>query len=233
MAKFIRKCFREFALTAAAVLWAGCSDVDKDVKKVARETHKIEKTDEFTALETVKAEQVQNEKNDSILNDSVLAEISKNDSVSSGRMKKYKSDMLDGMGCYYGVVQNIDPNLFALNHTEKVQIKEIIIEKNSALKKDHVAKVVRNRVPGLRHVYYKYLKKDSVDVFEDKIFGGEIVLKLTIAADGSVKDVEKISSNTSKKLFEEEIIKLVGRWTFWRVKIGNTIATITLVFSKK
>ena len=228
MAKFIRKCFREFALTAAAVLWAGCSDVDKDVEDVARETHKIEKTDEFTALETVKAEQVQNEKNDS-----VLAEISKNDSVSSGRIKKYKSDMLDGMGCYYGVVQNIDPNLFALNHTEKVQIKEIIIEKNSALKKDHVAKVVRNRVPGLRHVYYKYLKKDSVDVFEDKIFGGEIVLKLTIAADGSVKDVEKISSNTSKKLFEEEIIKLVGRWTFWRVKIGNTIATITLVFSKK
>ena len=228
MAKFIRKCFREFALTAAAVLWAGCSDVDKDVEDVARETHKIEKTDEFTALETVKAEQVQNEKNDS-----VLAEISKNDSVSSGRIKKYKSDMLDGMGCYYGVVQNIDPNLFALNHTEKVQIKEIIIEKNSALKKDHVAKVVRNRVPGLRHVYYKYLKKDSVDVFEDKIFGGEIVLKLTLAADGSVKDVEKISSNTSKKLFEEEIIKLVGRWTFWRVKIGNTIATITLVFSKK
>ena len=228
MAKFIRKCLSEFALTAAAVLWAGCSDVDKDVKDVARETHKIEKKDEFTALETVKAEQVQNEKNDS-----VLAEISKNDSVSSGRMKKYKSDMLDGMGSYYGVVQNIDPNLFALNHTEKVQIKEIIIEKNSALKKDHVAKVVRNRVPGLRHVYYKYLKKDSVDVFEDKIFGGEIVLKLTIAADGSVKDVEKISSNTSKKLFEEEIIKLVGRWTFWRVKIGNTIATITLVFSKK
>lgn len=228
MAKFIRKCFREFALTAAAVLWAGCSDVDEDVKDVARETHKIEKKDEFTALETVKAEQVQNEKNDS-----VLAEISKNDSVSSGRMKKYKSDMLDGMGSYYGVVQNIDPNLFALNHTEKVQIKEIIIEKNSALKKDHVAKVVRNRVPGLRHVYYKYLKKDSVDVFEDKIFGGEIVLKLTIAADGSVKDVEKISSNTSKKLFEEEIIKLVGRWTFWRVKIENTIATITLVFSKK
>ena len=228
MAKFIRKCFREFALTAAAVLWAGCSDVDKDVEDVARETHKIEKTDEFTALETVKAEQVQNAKNDS-----VLAEISKNDSVSSGRIKKYKSDMLDGMGCYYGVVQNIDPNLFALNHTEKVQIKEIIIEKNSALKKDHVAKVVRNRVPGLRHVYYKYLKKDSVDVFEDKIFGGEIVLKLTIAADGSVKDVEKISSNTSKKLFEEEIIKLVGRWTFWRVKIGNTIATITLVYKKK
>ena len=60
MAKFIRKFFRELALTAAAVLWAGCSDVDKDVKKVARETHKIEKTDEFTALETVKAEQVQN-----------------------------------------------------------------------------------------------------------------------------------------------------------------------------
>lgn len=32
MAKFIRKCFREFALTAAVVLWAGCSDVDKDLK---------------------------------------------------------------------------------------------------------------------------------------------------------------------------------------------------------
>ena len=121
MVKFIRKYLGEFALTAAAVLWAGCSDVDKDVKKVASETHKIEKTDEFTALETVKAEQVQNEKNDSILNDSVLAEIPKNDSVSSGRIKKYKSDMLDGMGSFYGVVQNIDPNLFALNHTEKVE----------------------------------------------------------------------------------------------------------------
>ena len=32
MAKFIRKCFREFALMTAAVLWAGCSDVDKDSK---------------------------------------------------------------------------------------------------------------------------------------------------------------------------------------------------------
>ena len=228
MSNFFSKYLGELALMTAAVLWAGCSDVDKDVKDVARETHKIEKKDEFTALETVKAEQVQNEKNDS-----VLAEISKNDSVSSGRMKKYKSDMLDGMGSYYGVVQNIDPNLFALNHTEKVQIKEIIIEKNSALKKDHVAKVVRNRVPGLRHVYYKYLKKDSVDVFEDKIFGGEIVLKLTIAADGSVKDVEKISSNTSKKLFDDEIIKLVGQWNFWHVKTGKTVATITFDFYKK
>ena len=220
-----------------AVLWAGCSDVDKDEKKVASETSKIEKADEFialektgesTELEKVKVEQVQGEKNDS-----VLAKIPRNDSASSGKLKKYKSDMLDGMGSYYGVVQNIDPNLLAQMHTEKVQIKEVIIEKNSALKKKDVANVVRRRVPGLRHVYYKYLKKDSVDVFEGKIFGGEIVLKLTIAADGSVKDVEKISSNTSKKLFDEEIIKLVGQWNFWHVKTGKTIATITLVFSKK
>jgi len=29
MAKFISKCFSEIALLAAAVLWAGCNDVNK------------------------------------------------------------------------------------------------------------------------------------------------------------------------------------------------------------
>ena len=146
---------------------------------------------------------------------------------------KVNAKMLDGMGNYYGVAQTFNPDLFVLKYSEKVQIKKVVIEKSSALKKDDVAKVVRRRISELRLVYHRFLQKDSVDVFEGKIFGGEIVLKLTIAADGSIKVVEKISSNTSKKLFDEEIIKAVGRWKFGHVKIGNTIATISLVFSKK
>ena len=79
------------------------------------------------------------------------------------------------------------------------------------------------RTPGLRHVYYKYLKKNSE-------LQGKVTLKLTIAADGRVTDVSIVSSTMQNRKFDAEIQKLVGSWVFLRVKSGETIVSIPFTF---
>ena len=86
-----------------------------------------------------------------------------------------------------------------------------------------IKKIVRMRTPGLRHVYYKYLKKNSE-------LQGKVTLKLTIAADGRVTDVSIVSSTMQNRKFDAEIQKLVGSWVFLRVKSGETIVSIPFTF---
>lgn len=88
-----------------------------------------------------------------------------------------------------------------------------------------IMKVVRQRTPGLRHVYNKYLKKKPG-------FQGKVTLKFTIAPGGEIISMSLVSSTTDYSEFDNEIKKSVGRWTFSKVKSGNTTVTIPFTFSE-
>ena len=88
-----------------------------------------------------------------------------------------------------------------------------------------IMKVIRQRTPGLRHVYNKYLKKVPG-------FQGKVTLKFTIAPGGEIISIALVSSTTGCGEFDDEIKKTVGRWTFSKVKSGNTTVTIPFTFTE-
>lgn len=88
-----------------------------------------------------------------------------------------------------------------------------------------IMKVVRQRTPGLRHIYNKFLKKKPG-------FAGKVTLKFTIAPGGEIISISVASSTTDYKDFDEEIKTTVSRWKFSKVKEGNTTVTIPFTFSE-
>jgi len=102
--------------------------------------------------------------------------------------------------------------------------------------KDSVLKVIRQRTPGLRHIYNKHLRKNrakaclknSQDNFNPD-FNGMVVFKLNINADGSVQKIEIQSSNTGNKDFDDEVKRALSRWKFPKLK-SSEVVTFPLVF---
>ena len=88
-----------------------------------------------------------------------------------------------------------------------------------------IMKVVRQRTPGLRHIYNKFLKKKPG-------FQGKVTLKFTIAPGGEVISISIVSSTTGYGEFDGEIKSAVSRWKFSKVKSGNTTVTIPFTFSE-
>ena len=86
-------------------------------------------------------------------------------------------------------------------------------------------KVVRQRTPGLRHIYNKFLKKKPG-------FQGKVTLKFTIAPGGEVISISIASSTTGYGEFDSSIKNAVGNWTFSKVKSGNTTVTIPFTFTE-
>ena len=98
-------------------------------------------------------------------------------------------------------------------------------EKNVSRSASDVMKVFRQRTPGLRHVYNRYLKKNPG-------FQGKITLKFTIAPKGEITDVSIVSSTTQNRKFDTEIQRYVSRWKFHKIKSGKTTVTIPLTFTE-
>ena len=88
-----------------------------------------------------------------------------------------------------------------------------------------IMKVVRQRTPGLRHIYNKCLKKKPG-------FQGKVTLRFTIAPGGEIISINTVSSTTGFSEFDSEIKNAVSRWTFSKVKSGNTTVTIPFTFSE-
>ena len=88
-----------------------------------------------------------------------------------------------------------------------------------------IMKVVRQRTPGLRHIYNKCLKKKPG-------FQGKVTLRFTIAPGGEIISISTVSSTTGFSEFDSEIKNAVSRWTFSKVKSGNTTVTIPFTFSE-
>ena len=88
-----------------------------------------------------------------------------------------------------------------------------------------IMKVVRQRTPGLRHIYNKNLKVKPG-------FAGKVTLRFTIAPGGQVISISIASSTTGFSDFDNEVKNAVSRWGFSKVKSGNTTVTIPFTFSE-
>ena len=144
--------------------------------------------------------------------------------------------------CYYGVIESPsngpvndflqglfgNTNAVKLRGTVKVLYEKIEFVNKQIFNRDlfySVKRVFQQRTPGLKHIYSKYLKKNPNNTFE-----GEITFKLTIAADGRVKESSIKGSTTGVKEFDEEIRKAVSRWTFSKVDSGTTVVYVPIRF---
>lgn len=87
---------------------------------------------------------------------------------------------------------------------------------------ESVVDVVQKRIPGLRHIYNKYLKRKQG-------FQGKVVLKLDANVNGQVTYISILSSTTDYPEFEDEITEAVSRWKFEN-STGNTSVTIPCTF---
>ncbi|MBR6123650.1 TonB family protein [Candidatus Saccharibacteria bacterium] len=220
MAEFLRKYLGEFVLMTAAALWAGCSDSEKNDDAAKQDNPKLvhpwdtkkffDEKPEGKLLEKKKKRRLDSLRNIGELIDS-------------------------GVTTLYGVYE-ANPRAVAIASV-KTQTKskglvdfpvreKISVVEKSSLDKESVFKVLVSFTPGLRHIYsIKYLMKNP-----DKHFEGEIVFKLIIVADGTVKDIQIVSSTTGYKEFDEDIQKAVSRWRFPKVKSGETIVTFPITF---
>ena len=94
-----------------------------------------------------------------------------------------------------------------------------------------IMKVVRQRTPGLRHIYNKFLKQQPH-------FHGVVSLRFTIAPGGEIISISIASSTTGYGEFDNEIKTAVSRWNFGKFKCddGNvaneTTVTIPFTFSE-
>ena len=99
-----------------------------------------------------------------------------------------------------------------------------------------ILKVIRQRTPGLRHIYNKHLRKNRAKAClknnQDNSkpdFNGMIVFKLNINDDGSVQKAEIQSSNTGNKDFDDEVKRALSHWKFLKMN-SSEVVTFPLVF---
>ena len=88
-----------------------------------------------------------------------------------------------------------------------------------------IMKVVRQRTPGLRHIYNKHLKKNPG-------FEGKVTIKFTIAPGGEIISIAIVSSTTGYSAFDDDIRNMIASWTFNKVKSGNTTVTVPFTFTE-
>jgi len=88
-----------------------------------------------------------------------------------------------------------------------------------------IMKVVRQRMSGLRHIYNTHLKKKPG-------FQGKVTLRFTIAPGGEIINIAIVSSSTGYSEFDSDVKNAVKRWTFAKIKSGNTTVTVPFTFTE-
>ncbi|SIO32668.1 TonB family protein [Fibrobacter sp. UWB11] len=142
----------------------------------------------------------------SIMEETVRKKISKKFSdkfftESAGRMKDYKAK--------------------AFGWVEFLWTKDVKVRGSRSA--EDVAETMRQRSPGLEHIYNKFLKKKPR-------FKGRVVLRFEIAPSGEVARPTVAYSSTGYEEFDNAIRDYVGQMTFGEVESGNAKVTIPLTF---
>lgn len=141
-----------------------------------------------------------------IMEETVREEISKKFSdkfftESAGRMKDYKAK--------------------AFGWVEFLWTKDVKVRGSRSA--EDVAEIMRQRSPGLEHIYNKFLKKKPG-------FKGRVVLRFEIAPSGEVARSTVAYSSTGYEEFDNAIRDAVGQMTFGTVESGSAKVTIPLTF---
>lgn len=84
---------------------------------------------------------------------------------------------------------------------------------------------VKVLTPQLKNIYNQYLEQRPG-------FSGKVVLKFTIAADGSVIAISQVSSSTQYTDFDAAILAQVAKWQFRAIPNGNVTVTLPFSFSE-
>ena len=115
---------------------------------------------------------------------------------------------------------------------------ELILSNGVIYDKASILRVIRQRIPGLRHIYNKHLNRNRAKACQknnqddvDPDFSGTIVFQLNIGLDGSVQKIEIQSSNTGNKDFDDEIKRALCRWYFPKLK-SSEVVTFPITFFK-
>lgn len=206
MVKNFSKFLGKIALMTAAALWSACNDSDKKAEDPKSDTKSIVNPIKLKKGEVSK-----------IYRDSF-------------HIKTEKSN-LDGLlqtVALYGVSSDVVCDSCPRGYVPRCRIRPLS-EKNIVIKGLDIdvqtfLKVYRQRVPGLRFVCNKYIRKrsDSANEFAEKI-----VLTLKIASGGEVEKVEitstTIAENSPFSAMNEEIKESVSRWIFPKTKNGGIV----------
>lgn len=88
-----------------------------------------------------------------------------------------------------------------------------------------IMKVVHKHTPELQRIYKKYLKRKPK-------FGGEVVIRMTIAPNGEVIKLSMVSSTTGSDMFDDDVKIAVYRWFFGRARVTNTTVTLPITFGE-
>ena len=142
----------------------------------------------------------------SIMEETVRKKISKKFSdkfftESAGRMKDYKAK--------------------AFGWVEFLWTKDVKVRGSRSA--EDVAETMRQRSPGLEHIYNKFLKKKPR-------FKGRVVLRFEIAPSGEVARPTVAYSSTGYEEFDNAVRDYIGQMTFGEVESGNAKVTIPLTF---
>lgn len=203
MSNFFSKYLGKIALTAAAVLWAGCGESDK-------------KADESAELQTVQeqskkafVDSVQKVVRDSSITSETISGVTVLYGTTRCRYGKPIGDSLLA-GLLYGSGGGVMAE--TKGEVQVPQESDIVIENGQDLDVHYVLKTVRQRTYGLSHVYRKYLRKKLH-------FEGTVVLKLKVDEMGNVENIVLDSSTTGYEEFDEDIRRAVNRWKFEKKKV--------------
>lgn len=94
-----------------------------------------------------------------------------------------------------------------------------------ARSKTSIMSVIRSRMPGLRHVYNQHLKQKPS-------FQGKVTVRMTISPSGKVIAISKVSSTTRFDGFDQAVLKRIKKWSFEKIKSGNTTVTVPFTFAE-
>ena len=193
MAKFLSKHLGKVALMTAAALWASCNDAKEE--KPQSMTH---------PWEVSKYYKDKNER--------------KYHAADNGNIRD------DLYSCLYGCETTENDTVLKNASVKHATFNEsdVVIEEGSSLTAEEIYETTRKRIPGLRHIYRKYLKKKPE-------FDGMVILNLKIAASGAVENVDVKSSTTDYPEFDADIVKAVSSWMFPKSKTGGNV-TIPFTF---
>ena len=211
MSNFFSKYLGKIALTAAAVLWAGCSDSDKKADESA-ESQSVQEQPKNAIVDSI--QEVKSQylpvRDSSITSETI--------SGTRSRLEPFlDEDKGLGDSILAGLLYGSGGGVMAetKGEVQLLQESDIVIENGQDLDVHYVLKTVRQRTHGLSHVYRKYLRKKLH-------FEGTVVLKLKVDEQGAVEKVEVDSSTTGYDEFDEDIRRAVSRWKFEKKKVRGT-----------
>jgi hypothetical protein len=204
MAKNFSKFLGKIALMTAAALWAACNDSDKKTYPIKLKKGELSK----------------------IYRDSIPVKTLKPD---LGGFMQNQTVAL------YGVLPDVvhkggDGKVVPRCRIKPLSAKNVVVEGRD-IDVQTFLKVYRQRVPGLRFIFDKNVRRRS-DLASE--FEGRIVLTLKIASSGEVVNVQikstTIAENSPFSAINEDVKESVSRWIFPKTQRGGTFTFPVILY---